>query len=272
MLGTPVKPYSKRGIAAFLLLSLIPAYPSAASAPGSSSAIFPAQEARLVRAQVDRTLGGTATGRVIFVDTASARLFMIEDGQVVDWMRVVVGKPGFSTPNVTGKVHYATLNPYWHVPPHITRGTIAPNVVKQGSSYLRRNGYEVVSGFTNDATVLPPEKVDWKAVASGRAAAYVRQLPGPANSMGKIKFGFDNPDGIYLHDSPARDLFARDRRYFSNGCVRLEDAPRLARWLMGRNPPPQTSKPEQHVLLPEAAAIVIAPLKADSGNQVAALQ
>ena len=67
--------------------------------------------------------------------------------------------------------------------------------------------------------------------------------------MGKIKFGFANDHGIYLHDTPARALFAKARRAYSLGCVRVEDAQRLARWLFGKEPPPPTDVPEQHVRL-----------------------
>ena len=66
---------------------------------------------------------------------------------------------------------------------------------------------------------------------------YVRQRPGPANSLGQFKFDLPDGDGIYLHDTPKKELFVQEQRKLSHGCVRLEDAPRLARWLLGKEPP-----------------------------------
>lgn len=209
-------------------------------------------------------------GRVVFVDAAAARLYMIEDGEVIDSMRVIVGKGG-ATPTLKSTLHYATLNPYWYVPPDLARKIIAPNVLKQGASYLKANGYEVVSAFNRDAEVLSHKDVDWRAVAAGKATAFVRQRPGPTNSMGRMKFGFGNAAGIYLHDTPKKELFSQDQRDLSNGCVRLEDAPRLARWLLGRNPV-AADNPDQHVALPRPASIVITYLDGSSGAQMASLR
>src|SRR5205085_1999748 len=77
---------------------------------------------------------------------------------------------------------------------------------------------------------------DWRAVAEGRGMVKVRQLPGPFNSMGRIKIPFPNALDIYLHDTPNKDLFAHEDRTLSPGCIRLEDAEGLGRWLLGREP------------------------------------
>ena len=197
------------------------------------------------------------SGRYVLVDAASARLFMVEDGEIRDSMRVIVGKPTAQTPTLASKIHYATVNPYWNVPADLARKLIAPNVLEHGTAYLRERHYQVLESFAADAGVISPDDVDWQAVADGRAKVRVRQLPGPANSMGQVKFGFPNNDGIYLHDTPRKELFEADQRNISNGCVRLEDAPRLARWLLGRDPEATSSAPEQHLLLPRAVPIFI---------------
>ena len=101
--------------------------------------------------------------------------------------------------------------------------------------------------------MLPPDSVDWKAVAAGNAEIYVRQRPGPANSLGHFKFDLPDGDGIYLHDTPKKELFAQDKRNLSHGCVRLEDAQRLARWLLGKDPP-AASAPEENILAPAPGA------------------
>ncbi len=210
-------------------------------------------------------------GRYVLVDAASARLFMIEDGRVKDSMRVIVGKPETPTPALKSVIHYETLNPYWHVTPDLVRTLIAPRVLKDGYAYLSERGYQVVTKWGPDGRVLSPDSVDWQAVAGGAARVYVRQLPGPANSLGQYKFDLPDGDGIYLHDTPKKELFANDQRNLSHGCVRLEDAARLARWLLG-NDPPAASAPEQHIALPRPVPITIAYLDSRAQMQVAGLQ
>jgi murein L,D-transpeptidase YcbB/YkuD len=119
--------------------------------------------------------------------------------------------------------------------------------------------------------VVSPDSVDWKAVAAGEARILVRQRPGPANSLGQFKFDLPNGDGIYLHDTPKKELFAQDKRDLSHGCVRLEDAPRLARWLL-RKDPPAASAPEQNLLLPRPVPIMISYLDPRSQTHLAMLR
>jgi murein L,D-transpeptidase YcbB/YkuD len=210
-------------------------------------------------------------GRYVLVDAASARLYMMEDGRVRDSMKVIVGKPDTPTPELKSVINYETLNPYWHVTPDLAKTLIAPRVLQEGDAYLARQGYEVLTGWGPDARVLSPDSVDWKAVAAGNAQVYVRQRPGPANSLGHFKFDLPNGDGIYLHDTPRKELFDQDTRALSHGCVRLEDAPRLAAWLLGKDPP-AASTPEQHVLLPRPVPIKISYLDTRSQMQLAALR
>jgi murein L,D-transpeptidase YcbB/YkuD len=204
-------------------------------------------------------------GRYVLVDAASARLYMIEDGRVRDSMKVIVGKPETPTPELSSVINYETLNPYWHVTGELTRTLIATRVLQDGNSYLIDRGYQIVSKFGPGGEVIPPDAVDWKAVAAGERQILVRQLPGPANSLGHYKFDLPDGDGIYLHDTPKKELFAQDQRNLSHGCVRLEDAGRLARWLLG-NDPPAPQQPEQHVLLPKPVPITISYL--DAGDQL----
>ena len=212
-----------------------------------------------------------AQGRFVLVDAASARLYMLENGRLQDSMKVIVGKPDTPTPELKSAIHYETLNPYWHVTSDLAKTIIAPRVLQDGEAYLNRQGYEVVSAFSPDAQVIPADSVDWKAVAAGDARILVRQKPGPANSLGHFKFDLPNGDGIYLHDTPKKELFAQDNRDLSHGCVRLEDAPKLARWLLGKDPP-AVSDPEQSILLPKPVPITISYLDARSRFQLASLQ
>ncbi len=217
-------------------------------------------------ASLERVRVFPAKGRYVVVDAADARLWMVDDGRVVDSMKVIVGKSTSQTPMVASAIHYATLNPYWNVPPDLVKTIIARNVLSQGPGYLKAHSYQLLSDFGDDPQILSPADVDWKAVADGSATVRVRQLPGPGNSMGHLKFGFANNSGIFLHDTPKKELFAADSRDLSNGCIRLEDAERLGRWLLGREPSTSSSDPEQHVQLPKPVPVYVTYLTAHADD------
>jgi murein L,D-transpeptidase YcbB/YkuD len=197
--------------------------------------------------------------KYVMVDTAGARLYMIQNGRIVDSMKVVVGKadPSTQTPMLASTIYYATLNPYWHVTPELVRSLIARNVLQQGLGYLKTHGYQVMPADPSDDTLLDPAKLDWHAVAAGKLLVRVRQLPGPANSMGHLKFGFPNDEDIYLHDTPVKSVFDQEDRDLSHGCIRLEDAERLGRWMMGHELDTASGQPEQHELLPTPVPIYV---------------
>lgn len=199
-------------------------------------------------------------GRFILVNSAEQRLHMFENGQSVGSMKVVVGdkdKLGLPTPIVASTMHYATANPYWHVPPHLIRKTVAPAVIKQGEAYLKSRGYEVISDFSKHPQILPASSVDWKAVVAGTEKVNMRQKPNSQNSMGKMKFPFPNREGIYLHDTPTREYFARANRALSNGCIRVEDYRRLAYWLFGKDVAAVGSEPEQHIAMARGVPVYV---------------
>jgi murein L,D-transpeptidase YcbB/YkuD len=262
-----VKTVLKRALCAALPLCLYPAAAAAETPPAIATGLaIPAAQLP------SRTPPIPSTGRVALVDAATARLFMIENGAVVDSMRVIVGKRSSATPVLRSTIYYATLNPYWNVPVDLARTIIAPRVLKDGPSYLSEHGYQVVSKFGEGAEIIPASRVNWKAVAAGTEQVFVRQLPGPGNSMGQMKFGFANGGGIYLHDTPKKELFEAADRSLSNGCVRLEDAPRFARWLLGRDPAVESAAPEQYVPLPAGVPIIITYLDPMAATQIAALR
>ncbi len=219
-----------------------------------------------VLANLDRIRVAPTQDRYIVVDTASARLFMIEHAQIVDSMKVIVGKPSAQTPMFASTIYYATLNPYWNVPSNLVQSLTAQRVLQQGVGYLKSHSYVVMTSYRDDGVQLDPATVDWKAVAAGTSTVAVRQLPGPGNSMGHLKFGFPNQWDVYLHDTPEKDLFELGGRTISNGCIRLEDAQRLGRWLLGRDPTPQSNEPEQHELLPSPVPIYVTYLTAQANS------
>ncbi|MEO6113466.1 MAG: L,D-transpeptidase family protein, partial [Sphingomicrobium sp.] len=172
--------------------------------------------------------------RFVMVNAAAQRLYIYEGGRVVDSMKVVVGKPAQPTPMMAALIRFTAVRPYWNLPSDLVAERIAPNVIKDGLPYLKEKGYVVLSDWGDKAKVVDPATIDWNAVAAGTVELRVRQNPGPANAMGQMKFMFPNKQGIYLHDTPNKELLAEDARLFSAGCVRLEDAPRLAKWLYGK--------------------------------------
>ena len=194
--------------------------------------------------------------RFVMVDAGSARLTMWENGRVVDTMKLIVGKSETATPMMAAYIRFASVNPYWNVPPELVRNLIGPRIVSQGVSYLTEREYQVLDSYGEDARILDPNSIDWQAVVDGRRDVRLRRLPSPANSMGAMKFMLPNYFGIYLHDTPEKDHFTKGEQWISNGCVRLEDYKRLARWLFnGRIPQGSNPKVEEEVNLPEPVPV-----------------
>jgi murein L,D-transpeptidase YcbB/YkuD len=230
-----------------------------------------ARQRQLLQYNLERARSLPAgNGRYVLVNAAAQRLYMFEGGEVRDTMRVVVGKPAQPTPLMAAQIRFASLNPYWNVPPDLVAERIAPNVVREGAPYLRTKGYQLLSDWSDKARVLSPASVDWRAVAAGRKEVRVRQLPGPANSMGDMKFMFPNAQGIYLHDTPNGQLLKEAARFFSGGCVRLEDASRLGSWLFGQPLRAKGARPEQKVSLAAPVPVYLTYLTAvPSGSSLA---
>jgi murein L,D-transpeptidase YcbB/YkuD len=220
-----------------------------------------------IRATLNRLRLLPAKGRAIVVDIPAARLMMLEDGKVVDSMKVIVGKKSGATPVVASTMHYVTFNPVWHIPQDIARVRVAPVVIKRGVGYLTLARYQTVEAFGGDKEKpIDPTTVDWKAVADGKVEVHVRQLSGPQNMMGKVKFGFVNNYGVFLHDTPDKKLFARDRRFLSHGCIRLEHPDVLAAWLLGPDAAPPSGEPEQLVNIGKGVPIYLTYLTAQPSD------
>lgn len=224
---------------------------------------FTAEQQRIIRLNMERvrTLPAITSGRWVLVDVASARLWMQDGATVVGVQKVVVGRPETPTPAIAGFLRYAIVNPYWNLPDDLMASRVTDMALSKGPGFVRASGFQVLAGWDEDAPVLDPATVDWHAVATGRTEVRARQLPGPGNFMGAVKYMFPNDRGIYLHDTPERHLLARTKRFFSNGCVRLEAASAFGRWLLGK-PLPRSKKPETRVELPVPVPIFITYLTA----------
>ena len=170
----------------------------------------------------------TERTRHIVVNVPEYRLEVRDGSQVPLAMRVVVGRKDAQTPAFSGEMSYIVLAPFWNVPADIAEKETLPALASD-PEYLDRTNMEIVD---KRGRPVDPEEVDL-----GDAGKYrFRQRPGASNSLGLVKFMFRNPYNVYLHDTPADALFARDVRTFSHGCVRLEKPEQLADYVLGDQP------------------------------------
>jgi len=195
-------------------------------------------------------------GRFMVVDSGNQMLTLFENGRQYDQMKVVAGKTEYPTPMIASIMYYIVYNPYWNAPDHLAR-KIAQNYLSMGDGYLKSRGYQVMRDWTASSEIMPNSEVDWKGIASGKVQARIRQRPSDDNSMGNLKFPFPNALDIFLHDTPHKEYFAKSSRMLSNGCVRLEDARRLGRWLLGTEPQAPNTDAEIQVQLPQGVPIYL---------------
>ena len=147
---------------------------------------------------------------------------------------VIVGKAlDTETPVFVEEMQYVIFQPFWNIPPSITRTETIP-AIERDREYLRKNNMEIVRGQGDDAD--PVELSGGTLEKLARGELRVRQRPGPLNALGPVKFVFPNNQNIYLHGTPAEQLFDRTRRDFSHGCVRVEDPTSLAEWVLSGQP------------------------------------
>jgi murein L,D-transpeptidase YcbB/YkuD len=146
----------------------------------------------------------------LVVNIPAFKLYSYQNDSLAWSMNVVVGKAQHKTVIFNGNIKYVVFSPYWNVPSSIVRKEILP-AIRKNRNYLQRH------------------QMEW-------FGSQLRQKPGPNNSLGLVKFLFPNSHSIYLHDTPAKSLFNESARAFSHGCIRLEDARKLAIYLLQQDP------------------------------------
>jgi murein L,D-transpeptidase YcbB/YkuD len=176
--------------------------------------------------------------RLVLVNVPMFRLFAWDSvppgGPPAFSTRVIVGRAGRTqTPLFGARMTEIIFRPYWNVPSSIVRNEILPMLARR-PDYLQREQLELVSGETDSSPVVPATPENLARLRSG--ALRLRQRPGPKNALGRIKFSFPNAYDVYMHATPAPALFARARRDFSHGCVRVQDPVGLAAWLLRDRP------------------------------------
>jgi len=167
----------------------------------------------------------------IMVNIPNYSLIYYSEGNEILSSRVIVGRPDRKTPLMRSALNNVVLNPPWNVPTSLVRQDIIPKV-KRDPSYLYKHGYTLLSGWSNDAEVIDPSMIDWSMVSAASFPYRLRQAPGSANSLGRYKFNMPSSDAIYLHDTPNHNLFQKDIRALSSGCVRVNKASDLANLLL----------------------------------------
>ncbi|MBO6782299.1 MAG: L,D-transpeptidase family protein [Alphaproteobacteria bacterium] len=177
----------------------------------------------------------------VLVNIAAFELQGVMNGTIRKRMRVVVGREYRRTPVFSDAIQYMEVNPYWHVPTSIAVKDLLPKI-KANLGYLASEGFSVLDGWGANARRLDPQAIDWNALGGGRFPYKLRQDPGAKNALGRIKFMFPNKHDVYLHDSPARELFGREIRTFSSGCIRVENPQGLAEFLLATQSQPKTDE------------------------------
>jgi len=170
--------------------------------------------------------------RYILVNIPSFKMNVFENGKRVMEANVVVGRQERQTPTFTANMAYLVLSPKWYVPRSIAVKDKLPQLQRNPYALARQN----IRVYSNSGQEINPRSVNWRAVSANSFNYQLRQDSGPRNALGGIKFMFPNPYNVYLHDTPSRELFSRNQRTYSSGCIRISNPVELAQYLLKHDP------------------------------------
>ncbi len=177
-----------------------------------------------------RSMSGNLGPRFVMVNIPAAHIEAIEGGVAVSRHTAVVGKPDRPSPDINSKIVEINFNPYWTVPVSIVRKDLIPRMQKE-PDYLTKNRIRILDPHGNEVTA---SQINWY---SEDAVSYkFKQDPGDFNSLGTIRINFPSPYGVYMHDTPLKNLFGDDFRFESSGCVRVQNVRELVNWLLSETP------------------------------------
>jgi murein L,D-transpeptidase YcbB/YkuD len=171
----------------------------------------------------------------VVVNIAGAKVYLVRDRAVAFETRAVVGASYTRTPVFRATMHHLELNPTWTVPPSIVRELLEE--ARGDLAYFTRRGFRFLDRGGSEADLA---SIDLASTSASSFPWTLRQDPGPLNPLGRIKFVFPNAYNVYLHDTPRRDLFGREERLFSHGCIRVENPLELAALIL--NDPERSSR------------------------------
>ena len=169
----------------------------------------------------------------ILVNIPAAQLETVEYGHVYSRHNIVVGKQERPSPTLASKVSDINFNPYWKIPASIVERDIVPKYMED-PSYLQQMNIRIFDGV--DGPEVDPALIDWTTTPPDRY--FFRQEPGPHNSLGAVKINFPNKFMVYMHDTPHRELFGRNVRFESSGCVRIDQVQTVVKWILDRTQAP----------------------------------
>ena len=169
--------------------------------------------------------------RIVLVNIPSAQLKVYEGYKMNFQMRLILGKESTPTKTLSAYISQVTINPYWTVPNSIIIKEMIPKI-KSDENYLSRNHLEVLN---NNYKPINPSQINWYTIDTIHFPYVIRQSTGCENSLGILKLEFENPFAIYLHDTPEKELFKLKTRFFSHGCMRMENPVALGRLLLEDN-------------------------------------
>ena len=172
--------------------------------------------------------------RYVLVNVPSFHLWVFEGQRPVIDSKVIVGKIGDETPLFSAPMTNVIFSPYWNIPESIAEGETVPSIVKN-PAYLAKNNIEVLRRSGGTVERVDPSSVDWSN-ASETSEISLRQRPGPGNALGNVKFLLPNRNSVYLHDTPTHNLFNKDGRALSHGCVRVHEPVELAQYVLADEP------------------------------------
>lgn len=210
----------------------------------------------LINMELWRWLPHRLEGRQLYVNIAGFYLQARQEGQVEFSSPVIVGKVYHKTPVFSDEIRYVEFNPFWNIPSSIARKEIAPEVLKD-PAYLRKNHIRVFDGWSDNGPEVDPASINWRKLG-GRINRYrLRQDPGADNALGRVKFVLPNRYDVYLHDTPAHELFRRDDRAFSHGCIRVGRPVELAKYLLANDDRAWTAEKIEKILTEGKRTIIL---------------
>ncbi len=200
------------------------------SVADNTDSVSRSQKIRLIAINMERWRRESVVfkNRYIFINIPSFMLEVVVQDSIVLSSKVIVGTPEKKTPVLSSIVECLSIYPYWHVPKTISIEEYLP-VLKMDTSFLRRNNFQVLDRKGN---ILNADSVKWNKFNENYFPVVLRQREGTENSLGVIKFIFDNPYSVFLHDTNSKRLFSKATRAFSHGCIRMEKAVELAHYLV----------------------------------------
>jgi peptidoglycan hydrolase-like protein with peptidoglycan-binding domain len=201
-----------------------------------------------------REQGSKFEPRHLIVNIPSQEVKVIGDGKVEFMTKAIVGKVDRKTPMLDSVIKLAKFNPEWNAP-HKIASNDEVRRARADPNFLSDHGFTI---YDNNGMEVAPSAIDWQDVGPGNFPYRLVQAPGPENALGPVKLDFPNPESVYLHGTNQKQLFAKQDRYFSSGCMRMQQPVDMAAFLLSDDPDWQRAKVDQVV---ESGKTMLVPLK-----------